>query len=50
MCSLWCVQMIGCIMVSGSFFIMQTNLKALDFLNGCQVYAVECVTKIKYIP
>ena len=25
-------------------------LKALDFLNACQVYAVECVTKIKYIP
>ena len=26
---------------------MQTYLKALNYLHACQVYAAECVSKIK---
>ena len=29
--------------------IMQTYLKALNYWNACQVYAAECVSKIKTI-
>ena len=29
--------------------IVQTYLKALNILNACQIYFVECVTKIKHI-
>ena len=28
---------------------MQTYMKALNYLNACQVYADECVSKIKTI-
>ena len=28
---------------------MQTYLKALNYYNACQVYATECVSKIKTI-
>ena len=31
------------------FIITQTYLQVLDFLNACQVYFLECVSKIKFI-
>ena len=61
MFSLWYLQMIGYIVACGScsfvcrlhhliIIIMLTYLKALNYLNACQVYAAECVSKIKTIP
>ena len=60
MFSLWYLQTIGYIMTCRpcSFvcrlhhliiIIMQTYLKALNYYNACQVYAAECVSKIKTI-
>ena len=60
LCSLWWVQIFGYVLAcrSYSFFctvhhliitIVQTYLKALDLWNACQIYFVECVSKIKHI-
>ena len=60
MFSLWYLQTIGYIMACRScsfvcrlhhliIIIMQTYLKALNYSNACQVYAAECVSKIKKI-
>ena len=60
LCSLWWVQIFGYVLAcrSSSFvcalhhliiIIVQTYLKTLNLLNACQIYFVECVSKIKHI-
>ena len=57
LCSLWWVQIFGYVLAyrSCSFvctlhhLIVQTYLKTLSLLNACQIYFVECVSKIKHI-
>ena len=58
--SLWWVQIVGCVLVCGSYsfvctihhltsIIVQTYLKTLNLWNACQMDFVECVSKIKHI-
>ena len=58
--TLWWVQIMGHVLGcrSHSFvntlhhliiIIVQTSLKAFNLLNACQIYFVECVSKIKHI-
>ena len=63
LCSLWWVQIFGYVLACRSYsfvctvhhliiIIVQTYLKALNLLNlinACQIYFVECVSKIKHI-
>ena len=60
LCSLWWMQIIGYILswTSYSFvctlhhliiIIVQTYLKTLNLWNVCQIYFVECVSKIRHI-
>ena len=60
LCSLWWVQIFGSVLACRSYsfvctvhhliiIIVQTYLKALNLLNACQIYFVECVSKIKHI-
>ena len=60
LCSLWWVQMIGYVWSSRSYsfvctlhhliiIIVQTYLKTLNLQNACQIYFVECVSKIRHI-
>ena len=59
LCSLW-VQIFGYVLACRSYsfvyivhhliiIIVQTDLKALDLSNACQIYFVECVSKINHI-
>ena len=60
LCSLWWVQMVGYVLAWGSYVlictlhliivIVQTFLKTFNLRNGCQIYFVECVSKIRHIP
>ena len=61
LCSLWWVQIFGYVLACRSYSfvctvhhliitIVQTNLKGLNLWNACQIYIVECVSKIEYIP
>ena len=58
--SLWWVQIFGYVLACRSYsfvctvhhliiIIVQTYLKALNIYNACQIYFVECVSKIKHI-
>ena len=57
--SLWWVQIVGYVLACRSYsfactlhhltIIVQTYLKTLDLWNVCQIYFVECVSKIKHI-
>ena len=58
LCSLWCVQIVGYVLACRSYsfvctvhhliiIIVQTYLKTLNLWNSCQIYVVECVSKIK---
>ena len=60
LCRLWWVQIFGCVLAcrSCSFVctlhhliisIVQTYLRTLNLWNACQIYFVECVSKIKHI-
>ena len=60
LCRLWWVQIFGYVLAcrSCSFVctlhhliitIVQTYLRTLNLWNACQIYFVECVSKIKYI-
>ena len=60
LCSLWLVQKVGCILPCRSYssvctvhhliiIIVQDYLKTLNWWNACQIYFVECVSKIKNI-
>ena len=60
LCSLWWVQIFGYVSACRSYsfvctvhhliiIIVQTYLKALNLLNACQIYFVQCVSKIKHI-
>ena len=60
LCSLWWVQIFGYNLACRSYsfvctvhhlisIIEQTYLKALNLQNACQIYFVECVSKIKHI-
>ena len=60
LCSLLWVQIFGYVLACRSYsfvctvhhlitIIVQTYLKALNLLNACQIYFVECVSKIKHI-
>ena len=60
LCSLWWVQIVGyvlawrscsfvCKVVHLIIIMVQTYLKTLNLLNACQIYFVECVSKIKHI-
>ena len=60
LCSLWWVQIFGYVLLCRSYsfgctlhhliiIIVQTYLKALNLQNACQIYFVECVSKIKHI-
>ena len=60
LCSLWWVQIFVYVLACRSYsfvctvhhliiIIVQTYLKALNLLNACQIYFVECVSKIKHI-
>ena len=57
---LWWVQIFGdvlacrswsfaCTLHSLTIIIVQTYLRTLDLWNACQIYFVECVSKIKHI-
>ena len=57
---LWWVQIFGyvlacrswsfaCTLHSLTIIIVQTYLRTLDLRNACQIYFVECVSKIKHI-
>ena len=56
----WWVQIVGYVLACRSYsfvctlhhiiiIIVQTYLKTLNLLNACQIYFVECVSKIKHI-
>ena len=58
LCSLWCI--IGYVLACRSYsfvctlhhliiIMVQTYLKALNLYNACQIYFVECVSKIEHI-
>ena len=58
--SLWWVQIFGYVLASRSYsfvctihhliiIIVETYLNALNLWNACQLYFVECVSKIKHI-
>ena len=58
--SLWWVQIVGYVLPCGSYLfvctvhhliiiIVKTYLKTLNLQNACQIYFVECVSKIKHI-
>ena len=60
LCSLWCVQIVGYVMACRSYsfvstlhhliiIIVQTYLQTLNLWNVCQIYFVECVSKIEHI-
>ena len=59
LCCLWWVQTSGHVLDCRSYsfvytvhfiiIIVQTYLKALNFLIACQIYFVKCVSKIKHI-
>ena len=60
LCSLWWVQIVGCVLACRSYsfvctvhhliiIIEQTYMKTLNLQNACQIYFVECVSKIKHI-
>ena len=60
MWSLWWVHIFGCVLAYRSYsfvctihhliiIIRQTYLKAFNLWNTCQIYFVECVSKIKHI-
>ena len=60
LCNLWWVQIFGYALACRSYsfvctvhhliiIIVQINLKALNLWNACQIYFVECVSKIKYV-
>ena len=60
MCSLWWVQIVGYVLACRSYsfictlhhpiiIIVQTYLKILNWYNACQIYFVECVSKIQHI-
>ena len=60
LCSLWWVQIVGYVLACRScsfvctlhhliIIIVQTYLKTLNSQNACQIYFVECVSKIKHI-
>ena len=59
LCSLWWVQIFGCVLASRSYsfvctvhhliiIIVKTYLKALSLWNACQIYFVDCVSMIKH--
>ena len=61
LCSLWWVQIIGYVLSWRSYsfvctlhhliiIIVQTYVKTLNLPNACQIYFVECVSKIRHIP
>ena len=60
LCSLWWVQMVGCVLAWKSYsfictlhlliiIIVQTYLKTLSLSNACQIYFVECLIDIRHI-
>ena len=60
LCSLWWVQLgryilacrscpFVCTLYHPIIIIVQTYLKTMNWQNACQVYFVECVSKIKHI-
>ena len=60
LCSLWWVQIVGYVMACRSYsfvcalhhliiIIVQTYLLTLNLWNFCQLYFVECVSKIEHI-
>ena len=60
LCSLWWVQIFEYVLACRLYsfvctvhhliiIIVQTYLKALNLKNACQIYFVECVSKIKHI-
>ena len=60
LCNLWWVQIFGYAFACRSYsfvctihhliiIIVQIYLKALNLWNACQIYFVECVSKIKYV-
>ena len=60
LCSLWWMQIVGYILACRSYsfvctvhhliiVVVQTYLKTLRLWNACQIYFVECVSKIKRI-
>ena len=59
MCSLWRMQIIGCYSLKLGFVSVHTTLLhyhhyrglsvSLKHMNTCQIYSVECVSKIKFI-
>ena len=60
LCSLWWVPIFGYVLACRSYsfvctvhhliiIIVQTYLKALNLSNSCQIYFVECLSKIKHI-
>ena len=60
LCSLWWVQIVRYVLACRScsfvctlhhliIIIVQTYLKTLNLLNACQIYFVECVSKIEHI-
>ena len=60
LCSLWWVQIVGYVLYCRSYSFLgtvhhliiitvQTYLKTLNLWNACQIYFVECVSKIKQI-
>ena len=60
LCSLWWVQIVGYVMACRSYSfvctlhhliitIVQTYLQTLNLWNVCQIYFVECVSKIEHI-
>ena len=59
LCSLWWVQIVGYVLACRScsfdctwhhliIVILQTYLKTLNLWNACQIYFVECVSKIQH--
>ena len=60
LCSLWWIQIVGYVMACRSYsfvctlhhliiIIVQTYLQTLNLWNVCQIYFVECVSKIEHI-
>ena len=60
LCSLWLMHIFGYVLACRSYsflcivhhliiIIVQTYLKALNLKNACQIYFVQCVSKIKHI-
>ena len=60
LCNLWRVKIFGYVLACRSYsfvctvhhliiIIVKTYLKALSLQNACQIYFVECVSKIKHI-